>query len=243
MANITRTERVLRQTLGQPTNQSSYVPVEQQGIASIGSEPLILPNHSGDLSAGKVMKTPVNPKDPVNKNFVDSNYVPYLNALTNVDLGNYHLKAPDVLIGTIKPSGYSYDEKNLWLGKDDLWTGQLTGNGQDDYQNLKLTCNCYFDSIWVRGYILNPAWNMEMVTGNMFGNGALNINYIDIYDSYFTELKMTHEDGIVLSNALKLGDVTSPVTPQIGMIAFDYTSFLSVTPQPYWFDGATWNPF
>ena len=60
-------------------------------VASFGNEPLIIPNHSGDHSAGKQLKTPVNDNDLVNKKYVDDhagggcsfgtdNQIPYTNA-------------------------------------------------------------------------------------------------------------------------------------------------------------------
>lgn len=42
---------------------------------AIGTE-LYLPNHSGDLSVGKILKTPVNDHDPVNKKYVDAQTPP-----------------------------------------------------------------------------------------------------------------------------------------------------------------------
>ena len=42
-------------------------------LGSIGTEGLVIPNHSGDLSAGNVLSVPVNPEDPVNKAYCDAN--------------------------------------------------------------------------------------------------------------------------------------------------------------------------
>lgn len=43
-------------------------------IATEGTGQYHLPNHSGDLSAGKVLSTPVNPQDIVNKKYLTDNY-------------------------------------------------------------------------------------------------------------------------------------------------------------------------
>lgn len=40
-------------------------------VATFGNEPLIIPNHSGDNSAGDILKTPVNDTDIPNKKYVD----------------------------------------------------------------------------------------------------------------------------------------------------------------------------
>ena len=45
-------------------------------IGSIGTEGLILPNHSGDHSAGILRETPLQDSDIVNKKYVDDNFEP-----------------------------------------------------------------------------------------------------------------------------------------------------------------------
>ena len=43
-------------------------------LQPIGGD-MILPNHSGDNSAGSILSTPVNPNDMVNKNYVDNHRI------------------------------------------------------------------------------------------------------------------------------------------------------------------------
>jgi len=79
---------------GRKPTGMSFIP-KRRVIATIGSEPIELPNHSGDNSAGKILKTPVHPNDIPNKSYVDtaigaidlSGLVPYTGAVQNVDLG------------------------------------------------------------------------------------------------------------------------------------------------------------
>ena len=42
-------------------------------VSNIATGDFIIPNHSGDLSAGDVLTTPLNDNDPVNKKYVDDN--------------------------------------------------------------------------------------------------------------------------------------------------------------------------
>lgn len=65
MGRLTNEERILRH-FKQP---------EPANIASSNGEILVLPNHSGDHSAGLVLKTPVKDTDIVNKTYVDTNFV------------------------------------------------------------------------------------------------------------------------------------------------------------------------
>ena len=53
---------------GRPTNTEKFI--KQNKVMGVGGEPLIIPNHSGDNSAGFV-KTPVNDLDIANKKYVD----------------------------------------------------------------------------------------------------------------------------------------------------------------------------
>ena len=53
-------------------------------VATMGSEDLEIPNHSGDNSAGTILKTPVNDTDIPNKKYVDDNAVSDHNLLNNL---------------------------------------------------------------------------------------------------------------------------------------------------------------
>ncbi|NHZ84441.1 MAG: hypothetical protein GWP19_00995, partial [Planctomycetia bacterium] len=60
---LSKTQSFIRQ------NSNPYNSVGN--LASVGNEVLVIPNHSGDNSAGTVLKTPVNDTDIVNKKYVD----------------------------------------------------------------------------------------------------------------------------------------------------------------------------
>lgn len=72
---VSKTDRILKQ----------FAP-KRAGVATIGGETLEIPNHSGDNSAGTVLKTPVNEHDIANKKYVDN--VVAGGGITNLEGGN-----------------------------------------------------------------------------------------------------------------------------------------------------------
>lgn len=56
-----------------PDPVKKFLSESKSPMLSVGGEALIIPNHSGDHSAGRVLRTPVNDTDIVNKAYVDAN--------------------------------------------------------------------------------------------------------------------------------------------------------------------------
>lgn len=84
-------------------------------------ESFIIPNHSGDHSAGNVTKTPVKPTDIVNKEYVDN-----LPINTGIDL----YVSSDASTGL---SGYYQLSGEVQDGPEDSFTIEVTGNAQDQF--------------------------------------------------------------------------------------------------------------
>ena len=71
----TKEQKVIKQVVGKPTTQK-FTPIATD---------MFLPNHSGDHSAGKLIRTPSNDLDLVNKKYVDDSIS---DIYINVDGGN-----------------------------------------------------------------------------------------------------------------------------------------------------------
>ena len=74
---------------------------KRAAVMGVGGDQFEIPNHSGDNSAGTILKTPINDIDIPNKKYVDDSIsavdltglVPYTGATGDVDLGTNDLTA------------------------------------------------------------------------------------------------------------------------------------------------------
>ena len=81
---------------GRPTNGAMFIP-KRSKVATVNDIGLEIPNHSGDNSAGTILKTPVNDHDIVNKKYVDDSvFSGDHDDLTNVTSDQHHPQLHDL---------------------------------------------------------------------------------------------------------------------------------------------------
>jgi len=66
--SYTKEQRIVNQS------KPKKVKVEATPMGSVGGSPLIIPNHSGDHDAGRILKTPTEETNIVNKKYVDDSF-------------------------------------------------------------------------------------------------------------------------------------------------------------------------
>ena len=83
----------------------------------IGIAPdFFIPNHSGDNSAGKILKTPANDNDIPNKKYVDD--------------GDTYLDNEKLYFGTGDDASITYDGTNLLINPKEVGTGTVRVSGK-----------------------------------------------------------------------------------------------------------------
>lgn len=108
------TNKVLREVRKQTLNP----------IAVSGTEGMILPNHSGDHSAGRVLRTPSNDKDIVNKEYVDSQASVTVSDTASIDL----TLAGNNISGVVLPAGVDHDSLLNFVANEHIdWTQSGAG--------------------------------------------------------------------------------------------------------------------
>ena len=143
--------------------------------ASIVSDELYIPNHSGMLDAGKIHRTPTDDLDPVNKKYLDDNYYSIVD-------DKYVLNAGDVMTGTLFLDA-------LGTGLDVLHTAEI-GNHLIVGDNLTVDTDTFFvDSVNKRVGIgtLTPGAKLEIVgTGGSTGGWQIK-NSNEAFLGYFLD--------------------------------------------------------
>ncbi|RLA41977.1 MAG: hypothetical protein DRR06_15205, partial [Gammaproteobacteria bacterium] len=182
----TREQRVIKQLSG--TQKQTPIATD-----------MFIPNHSGDLSVGNVNITPKNPKDPVNKEYVDS-----ISINTGIDLFAYD-DASDIATYKVlkpEPSVGSEVEGNVSIAGNA--SGQAVGA-----RATELTCDCVKLINTLTAGVYNFHVHMRAATANRL--------------TFYAEFYVRDSGGTETLIA------TSEETALIGTTGFGYDTHATVT--------------